>query len=489
MVTASDGSAAPTPASSPTSLELAVFSGEEIRTFPLPQTGSVTIGRGEGNTVRIDDPSVSRHHAALHVDKLEIEDLGGANGTIVRPKVETGGGDDTVDTVNVVQLVRRRADLAVGDCLLFGTASAVVRHRPIVEISDLLPQNPDDAGTAAGIVLRDPAMRALYGQAARAARTNISVLLLGETGVGKEVLARAIHAHSPRSNGPFLGINCAAIAESLLESELFGSEKGAFTGAIAARAGLFEAGNGGTVFLDEIGDLPLATQAKLLRILEERAVTRVGSTRPRPIDVRFVAATNRDIEADSQVGRFRQDLYFRLAGITLTIPPLRDRPREISLFVEEFVKGACGQVDRAAPLVVSPEAFNCLAAHAWPGNVRELRNVIERATVLCMGDRILPEHLPPSVLSPIRPSTPLAVAPFAPTTPSRTPQEPQPGTPELQDEIKSLERTRIVEALDRCHGNQSQAAAILGISRRTLVSRLTAFGLPRPRKWPNDAGT
>jgi len=157
--------------------------------------------------------------------------------------------------------------------------------------------------------------------------------------------------------------------------------------------------------------------------------------------------------------------------------------------VEEFVKGACGQVDRAAPLVVSPEAFNCLAAHAWPGNVRELRNVIERATVLCMGDRILPEHLPPSVLSPIRPSTPLAVAPFAPTTPSRTPQEPQPGTPELQDEIKSLERTRIVEALDRCHGNQSQAAAILGISRRTLVSRLTAFGLPRPRKWPNDAGT
>jgi DNA-binding NtrC family response regulator len=476
MVTASDGSAAPVPASSPTALELAVFSGEEIRTFPLPRIGKVTIGRGEGSTVRIDDPSVSRHHAVLHLDQaLEIEDLGGANGTIVRPKVEAGSGDDTVDTVSVVQLVRRKATLAVGDCLLFGTASAVVRHRPVIEIPDLVSEDPDGAGTAAGIVLRDPAMRALHAQAARAARTNISVLLLGETGVGKEVLARAIHAHSPRSKGPFLGINCAAIAESLLESELFGSEKGAFTGALAARAGLFEAGNGGTVFLDEIGDLPLATQAKLLRVLEERAVTRVGSTRPRPIDVRFVAATNRYIEADSRVGRFRQDLYFRLAGITLTIPPLRDRPAEISLLVEKFVKGACGQVDRAAPLVVSREAFDCLAAHAWPGNVRELRNVIERATVLCMGDRILPEHLPPSVLSPIRPSTPPAVTPSAPT--------------DLQDEIKSLERTRIVEALARCHGNQSQAAAILGISRRTLVSRLTAFGLPRPRKWPNDAGT
>ena len=170
------------------------------------------------------------------------------------------------------------------------------------------------------MVVRDPAMRALYAQAARAARSSLSVLLLGETGVGKEVLARAIHAHSPRAGGPFMGINCAALAESLLEGELFGAEKGAYTGAVSARAGLFEAANGGTVFLDEVGELPLSTQAKLLRVLEERVVVRLGSTRPRPVDVRFVAATNRDLEADSLTGRFRSDLYFRLAGISLHDP-------------------------------------------------------------------------------------------------------------------------------------------------------------------------
>ncbi len=449
--------------------ELVVFSGEEIRTFLLPRSGEVTIGRDEASTVRIDDPSVSRQHAVLHVgERLEIEDLGGANGTFMRAKAQPGAGNATL---NVRQLLGKKAELSVGDCLLFGTARVVLRRERRVELPDLdsaeLPETD-----VSGVVLRDPAMRALYTQAARAARSNISILLLGETGVGKEVLARAIHAHSPRSKGPFIAINCAAIAESLLESELFGSEKGAFTGSTSARAGLFEAAEGGTVFLDEIGELPLPVQAKLLRVLEERAVTRLGSTRPRPIDVRFVAATNRDPEIDVRQGRFRQDLYYRLNGISFVIPPLRDRPQEIELLAKLFLTAACRGIDRAEGLEISAEARDLLRRHTWPGNVRELRNVVERAAVLCVGAAVLPEHLPPSLLGAVRARGTQRPGPIA-----------GPGEPgDLQAEMKSIERSRIVEALERCHGNQSEAARQLGMPRRTLVSRLGEFGISRPRK-------
>jgi DNA-binding NtrC family response regulator len=450
-------------------LQIAVFLGEDVRTYDLPDPGEVTIGRDEGNTVRIDDPSVSRRHAVLRLaGGIEVEDLGGANGIFIRENARPGTGSETL---GIRQLVRRKADLAVGERILLGTASLVVRRVQAVDVPDLA------AGAAAGTgaVVRDPAMRAVYEQAARAARASISVLLLGETGVGKEVMARAIHAGSPRAAGPFMGINCAALAESLLEGELFGAEKGAYTGAVAARAGLFEAANGGTVFLDEVGEMPLATQGKLLRVLEERAVVRLGSTRPRPIDVRFVAATNRDIEGDSRAGRFRSDLYFRLAGITLLIPPLRERPAELQLLVDRFVAAACRELDRTAPLRVSSEALELLRRHDWPGNVRELRNAIERAAVLCAGETILPEHLPPGLLKPPALKPP-PVAPSRPTAP------PPAGGESLQGEIKSLERQRIIEALERCGGNQSKAAELLGISRRTLVSRLSEFDLPRPRK-------
>ena len=467
-----DGDRNSAEASAEPSLQLVAFLGEQLRTFDLPREGDVTIGRGDGNTVRVDDPSVSRQHAVLRLgDKLEIEDLGGANGIFVAERARPGVAGETL---SMRQHVRRKVELAVGDRVLLGAVSFVVRHAPVVDVPDLAP-----AGAAAdGVVVRDPAMRVVYEQAARAARASISVLLLGETGVGKEVLARAIHRHSPRAAGPFMGMNCAALAESLLESELFGNEKGAFTGAVAARAGLFEAANGGTVFLDEVGELPPSTQGKLLRVLEERVVVRLGSTRPRPIDVRFVAATNRDIEADSRDGRFRPDLYFRLAGIALEIPPLRDRPAELELLVRSFVAAACRELDRAEPLTVSPEALALLRRHAWPGNVRELRNVIDRAAVLCTGETILPEHLPSSLLKPPAPAPVVAAA--VPVAPAAAPGGG--GGDDLQGEIKSLERTRIIEALERCHGNQSKAAELLGISRRTLVSRLSEFGLPRPRK-------
>ncbi len=448
--------------------QLLVFSGEETSTFDLPGTGEITIGRADGNTVRIDDPAVSRTHAVLHLgDRMEIEDLGGANGIFIPDRPGPG---ITNQTLNVRQVVRRRAALAIGDRILLGTTSAVVRHAPAVGLPDLAVAGLADAG----VIVRDAAMRAIYQQAARAARSQISVLLLGETGVGKEVLARAIHAHSARSQGPFLGVNCAALTESLLQSELFGNEKGAFTGASAARAGIFEAASGGTVFLDEIAEMPVGMQAMLLRVLEERVVTRLGSTRARPVDVRFLAAANRDLEALSQRGGFRNDLYFRLAGMSLTIPPLRDRPQEIESLARIFVSAASDQLERATPLVVSPAALELLSAYSWPGNVRELRNAIDRAAVLCEGDTILPEHLPPSVQR--RAAPPGEVAPPGPGV-----ESPGQGR-SLGGEIKTLERARIVEALDRCAGNQSQAAELLGISRRTLISRLAEFGLPRPRK-------
>jgi len=451
--------------------QLVVFSRDEARVFPLPSAGEVLIGRDEANLIRIDDPSVSRRHAVLRVGaSLEIEDLGGANGTFVRRTAHNGAGNDTAH-VNIQQLVRRKANVAVGDCLLFGTASVVVRHAPRLELPDLLAGDEAATPGGAGAVVRDPAMRRLHTEAARVARASINVLLLGETGVGKEVLARAIHAYSPRAKGPFMGINCAALAEPLLESELFGSEKGAFTGALT-RAGLFEAANGGTVFLDEVGELPLGTQAKLLRVLEERVVTRLGATRPRPIDVRFVAATNRDVEADSRQGRLRHDLYFRLNGVALHIPPLRERPLEIDGLAATFLSAACRDLERTPPLTISAAALDLLRRHAWPGNVRELRNAIERAAVMCTESVILPEHLPPSLLAATR-----TVAPPSPATSS--PAGASSSIQNLQAEMKSLERNKIIEALERCRGNQSEAARLLGMPRRTLVSRLSEMGLTR----------
>jgi DNA-binding NtrC family response regulator len=453
--------------------ELVVFSGEQVRRFPLPAAGEVTIGRDEQSGVRIDDPSVSRRHALLRVgERLEVEDLGGPNGTFVRQRAQPDGASAGGGTlhVNVRQLLSRTAELAVGDCLLFGTTSVAVRRVPEIELPDLGSTEEPGAGGAPGVIVRDPAMRALYVQVARAARANISVLLLGETGVGKEILARAIHAHSPRAKGPFVGINCAALAPTLLESELFGSEKGAFTGSVAARAGLFEAADGGTVFLDEIGEMAPDTQAKLLRVIEERTVMRLGSTRARPIDVRFVAATNRDV-ADGAEGdrRMRSDLYFRLSGIVFSIPPLRDRPLEIDALAASFLTAACRDLERTPPPAISGGAMDLLRRHAWPGNVRELRNVIERAVVLCAEDEILPDHLPPSLLA----VGAGAASPPASKLASKLP---------LAAEMKSIERAKILEALERCGGNQSEAARMLGMPRRTLVSRLGELGLTRPRR-------
>ena len=311
-------------------------------------------------------------------------------------------------------------------------------------------------------ILADPAIRELVNQLDRAAPAAISVLLLGETGVGKEVLAREVHERSGR-RGEFVAVNCAALTESLLESELFGHEKGAFTGAIQARAGLFEAADGGTLFLDEVGELSSSTQVKLLRVLEEKKVVRVGGRTPRALDVRFVAATNRDLELAIADGEFRQDLFYRLNGLTLHVPALRDRPADILALAEHFLGAACRASGQQAEL--DPEVKEALLTYRFPGNIRELRNVIERAVLLSSGGRIALSHLPTSLLRKEGPTGDV-VDPRAP----------------LIDRLNNLERGRIAAALEQCGGNQTQAAALLGISRRTLVTRLGQFDMPRPRK-------
>ena len=319
------------------------------------------------------------------------------------------------------------------------------------------------------VVVADPVTRALHDQLGRVAQSNLSVLLLGETGSGKEVLARAIHRASTRASGPFVALNCAALTESLLESELFGHEKGAFTGAASARAGLFEAAQGGTLFLDEIGDMPLSLQVKLLRVLEDRHVVRVGGRTPIAVDARFVAATHRDLEDEAERGTFRQDLYFRLAGITLDVPPLRARASEIPQLAALFAKRAAGELGRAVP-TLAPETLVVLLRHRWPGNVRELRNVIERAVVLAPGSVLLPEHLPSKLTA------------HSATTPPPNPAANDGGREQLKRDMAAIERQHIIDALERAGQNQTLAAEVLGISRRTLVSRLTEYDLPRPRK-------
>jgi transcriptional regulator with GAF, ATPase, and Fis domain len=340
---------------------------------------------------------------------------------------------------------------------------------------------PESEGDDADLLhVVDPSPCSVSSLVGEIARSRASVLILGETGVGKEVLAGTLHALS-RRRGVLTRINCAALSESLLESELFGHEKGAFTGAVTRRSGLLEAAEGGTVLLDEIGELSLAIQAKLLRAVEQREVLRLGSTHPVPVDVRFIAATNRDLLAAVEAGAFRRDLFFRLDGVQLVIPPLRERRAMIRPLALQFLDQARAQADKPS-LRLGDGAVAALEGHAWPGNVRELKAVIERAVLLCQGDEIVARHLSFSRRAPVT---------GPPTNDTAPPDHPPPTTAYsvawlegARLELTSAEladRDAVLCALEVCAGNQTRAAKRLGISRTTLVSRLLRYRIRRPR--------
>jgi DNA-binding NtrC family response regulator len=331
---------------------------------------------------------------------------------------------------------------------------------------------------SSSVVANGGALERLRPMVERFAAGVIPVLVLGETGVGKEVLATMIHALSPRASKPLVCLNCAAFPEALLESELFGHERGAYTGAAQTKPGILEAAKGGTVLLDEVAEMPPSVQAKLLRVIDRGEVLRLGTTTPRPIDVRFLAATNRDLEGEVARGTFRADLYFRLNAAQIVIPPLRQRRDEIAPLARTFVSMACRQAERATEPRISPEALSLLLGYPWPGNVRELRNVIERAVLLAPGDVILPEHLPADKLAPAPPA-PVDGPPVARLRPHIGLRGRDLEEPTLVD---NPEQARILGVLQQCDFNQTRAAEVLGMSRRTLVSRLASYGWTRPRR-------
>jgi two-component system, NtrC family, response regulator AtoC len=402
-----------------------VVSSGDLRTRALGDR-PVVIGRGAECDLQLDHHRVSRRHAELRVDgaTCTIEDLGSRNGTIAAGRT---------------LVAHERAVLAGGDPIGIGPFTLVVTRAP-------------EQAARTSLVIDDP--RGDVPVLRSVSRSATSVLIRGESGSGKQVLAETLHRLSGRP-GELLSINCAALGHELLESELFGHERGAFTGAVATKPGLLEVAGEGTVLLDEIGDMPAALQAKLLRAVESREVTRVGGTRPIPIAARFLSATHRDLLVEVEAGRFRLDLYYRLAAITLSLSPLRDRTQQVLPIARELVAAAAAR-DRRSPPALSTAAVARLQGHTWPGNVRELRNVIDRALILAT-DSIEPQHV---VFD--EPRTAIVEA--------------------LLSAGEEAERRKILDALEQCNGNQTRAAKVLGIARSTLATKLAIYRLPRPRK-------
>ncbi|MFN0062448.1 MAG: sigma 54-interacting transcriptional regulator [Myxococcaceae bacterium] len=394
---------------------------------------TLTLGKDADNDIVIEDPFVSSHHLRIQRQGAQflVTDKHSKNGTYF-------AGARIYEA-----LVPIHATLRLGDTHLTLEPMASGRSDTHFE----------------GMVGNDPAIRQLAELIERVAPSNAAVAVLGESGTGKELVARALHARSERSNAPFIPVNCAAISRELVESELFGHEKGAFTGALNARHGAFEEANGGTLFLDEIGELPLDAQAKLLRALESGEIKRVGAARPTSVDVRLVAATNRDLLAAARAGKFREDLYYRLCVVPLHLPPLRNRPGDLKALVEHFVGRFA---PRGQTVTFTNAALERLRGHAWPGNIRELRNVVHRALLLRKGPSVDAQDL---TFDEERNAEVGVAVPDLP-----------PGMT-LEQMLERLERQIIETALRKFGNNRERVAKELGVARSTLFKRLKDWGL------------
>ncbi len=340
--------------------------------------------------------------------------------------------------------------------LLHRVQNALNHHRLVNEVRLLRQQIREQQGFGQ-LVGRSPQIQRVIEMISRVAGTDTTILIEGESGTGKELVARAIHGESPRADRPFVAINCGALPETLLESELFGHIRGAFTGATATKKGLFEEADHGTLFLDEIGDTSTATQIKLLRVLQEREIRRVGSNAPIRIDVRLLAATHQNLEALVREARFREDLFYRLNVVTISVPPLRERREDIPLLATHFLEAAAKRLGKPAP-ALSQEAMTLLLEYPWPGNVRQLENAIERAVLMAGGDVIFPGDLPPGLLR-------------------NAPPDQGGAPPSRVARLEEVERDHILNTLEELGWNQARAAEVLGIGRNTLWRKLKEYGI------------
>jgi PAS domain S-box-containing protein len=368
---------------------------------------------------------------------------------------------EAIQIVKHASLLRDESGKVIGAVETLTDISDVVRQEN--EIACLRRKLRSQEGYH-GILGKSAPMERLFGLIDNAAQSDAPVAIFGESGVGKELVAKAIHQASERRKKPFVKVSCAALNENLLESELFGHVKGAFTGAHRTRVGRFEAAQGGYLLLDEVGDIPPSTQVKLLRVLEEKEIERVGDHQPIQVDARIVTATNKDLDDLVARGRFREDLFYRINVIPIHVPPLRKRQEDIPVLSHAFCERISLKGSKSIG-TISPEAMEMLMVYSWPGNVRELQNTIEYAFVLCRGKEITPEHLPPKVASGAAKDVGTTVA----------------GTPDLRGahgaKDDASQRQRLIDALRRTQGHQSKAAALLGISRVTLWKRMKKYGI------------
>ena len=417
--------------------KLVVVSGTDLQKAFAIEGKEVTIGSQGDNHCVLTDPTVSRHHAVIEEtgEGYVLRDLGSTNGTYLSG------------------ILIKEAHLEYGSIIALGNTR--LQFVPLEERVEILPSEEHYFGDVFGGSLE---MRRIFSMLKKISPSDITVTIEGETGTGKELVARAIHSHSQRAKGPFMVIDCGSISKNLIESELFGHEKGAFTGATQTRRGAFEMADGGTIFIDEIGELGLEMQPKLLRVLEQREVRRVGGNEVFKVNVRVVAATNRDLASEVQKGRFREDLFYRISVVRIHLPPLREKGEDIPLLAQQFARELSEQYRSGGDVAVSAEALEILRHYYWPGNVRELKNVITRAMamgndeVLQLRDFIMPLSSEGRLRAPSLDSL-------------------------IGKTLEEIEKAAIMKTLKAHGGNKSVAARVLGIAYSTLYEKIKKYGL------------